>query len=171
MQDALAMDNEISGQEQENDVVATLKKAVYDAKKKAGQKQTAAEEGKQALSSVTSQPSAAALKWAWGLLIPSFGLSLIWINVHCFFYIVLGEKIVCKLGDEWRVPGVGFLNKQNTMANTIEPMVVAFLDFVFFVSGITMVTLIVIMADFYTNPLSYLRVIFEAVYNYFFPTK
>lgn len=171
MQDALAMDNEISGQEQENDVVAKLKQEIYDAKKKAGQKQTTAEEGKQALNSVTSQPSATALKWAWGVLIPSFGLSLIWINVHCFFYIVFGEKIVCKLGDEWKVPGAASLNKQGSLANTIEPMVVAFLDFVFFISGITMVTLIVIMADFYTNPLSYLRVIFEAVYNYFFPIK
>lgn len=139
----------------------------------AAQKKKAAEaEAKQVLNAITSQPSATALKWAWGLLIPSFGLSLIWINIHCFFYVVMrDERIVCKLGDEWKVPGAASLNKYGSLANTIEPMAVAFLDFVFFISGVTIITPIVIIADIYANPLSYLGIIFKGLYETLFALK
>jgi len=42
-----------------------------------------------------------ALRWAWLTLIPSFGLSLIYINLHVFLRYVFGEKLFCKLGEEW----------------------------------------------------------------------
>jgi len=42
-----------------------------------------------------------ALRWAWLTLIPSFGLSLIYINIHVFLRMVVGEKLFCKLGEEW----------------------------------------------------------------------
>ena len=42
-----------------------------------------------------------ALRWAWLTLIPSFGLSLIYINIHVFLKAVFGEKLFCKLGEEW----------------------------------------------------------------------
>ena len=42
------------------------------------------------------------LKWAWGAIIPSFGLSLIYINLHVFLHWVLGDKFFCKLGEEWK---------------------------------------------------------------------
>jgi hypothetical protein len=38
---------------------------------------------------------------AWRVLIPSWGLSFIWINIHVFLKSVFGEKLFCKLGDEW----------------------------------------------------------------------
>jgi hypothetical protein len=41
------------------------------------------------------------LKSAWENLIPSWGLTLIWIDIHVFFNIVLGEKLFCNLGEEW----------------------------------------------------------------------
>ncbi|MCU0679779.1 MAG: hypothetical protein MUF50_00530 [Planctomycetes bacterium] len=42
-----------------------------------------------------------ALKWAWEYLIPTIGLSLIYINVHVFGSRSMGEKYFCKLGYEW----------------------------------------------------------------------
>ncbi|MCK4554877.1 hypothetical protein KAU19_08055 [Candidatus Parcubacteria bacterium] len=42
-----------------------------------------------------------ALRWAWLTLIPSFGLSLLYINLHVFLKMVFGEKLFCKLGNEW----------------------------------------------------------------------
>jgi len=50
------------------------------------------------------------LQQAWINLIDSFGLTLIWINIHVFLRFVLGEKLFCKLGDEWipkQVSGAG----------------------------------------------------------------
>ena len=41
------------------------------------------------------------LQQAWLNLIDSFGLTLIWINIHVFLNLVLGSKLFCKLGDEW----------------------------------------------------------------------
>ncbi len=38
---------------------------------------------------------------AWRVLIPSWGLSFLWINIHVFLKSVFGEKLFCKLGDEW----------------------------------------------------------------------
>lgn len=41
------------------------------------------------------------LKSAWGNLISSFGLTLIWIDIHVFLHMVLGDKLFCDLGEEW----------------------------------------------------------------------
>ncbi|MFA5024543.1 MAG: hypothetical protein WC523_06350 [Patescibacteria group bacterium] len=41
------------------------------------------------------------LKKAWLNLIPSWGLTLLWINIHVFLGTVFGEKFFSKLGMEW----------------------------------------------------------------------
>jgi hypothetical protein len=41
------------------------------------------------------------LKNAWLNIIDSFGLSLIYINLHVFGHSVFGEKLFCELGEEW----------------------------------------------------------------------
>jgi hypothetical protein len=41
------------------------------------------------------------LKASWKNLIQSFGLTLIWINMHVFLRFVFGQKLFCKLGQEW----------------------------------------------------------------------
>lgn len=41
------------------------------------------------------------LKAAWENLVTSWGLTLIWIDIHIFLGMVLGNKMFCKLGMEW----------------------------------------------------------------------
>lgn len=41
------------------------------------------------------------LQQSWLNLIDSYGLTLIWINVHVFLRWTVGEKYFCKLGREW----------------------------------------------------------------------
>ena len=41
------------------------------------------------------------LKAAWQNLIPTFGLSVIWIDIHIFLSKVLGKDLFCSLGQEW----------------------------------------------------------------------
>ena len=41
------------------------------------------------------------LQASWENLIDSFGLTLIWIDIHVFLNKVLGPKVFCDLGDEW----------------------------------------------------------------------
>ena len=42
-----------------------------------------------------------ALRASWLNIIDSFGLTLIYINIHVFFRFILGTDFFCKLGDEW----------------------------------------------------------------------
>ena len=41
------------------------------------------------------------LKSAWESLVASWGLTLIWIDIHVFSSLVFGNKMFCKLGMEW----------------------------------------------------------------------
>lgn len=41
------------------------------------------------------------LRAAWINLIDSFGLTLIWIDIHVFLNKVLGDGMFCRLGEEW----------------------------------------------------------------------
>jgi len=78
------------------------------------------------------------LQKAWLNLITSFGLTLIWINIHAFLNILFGDKVFCKLGKEWGglgVPGVSpvpGLSKGQTkikkFAETGEPAALACCD-------------------------------------------
>ena len=44
-----------------------------------------------------------ALQWAWRSLFTVIGFipGLIWINIHVLLKMIFGEKLFCKLGDEW----------------------------------------------------------------------
>lgn len=41
------------------------------------------------------------LKSAWINLIPSWGLTLFWIDIHVFLNMVFGKNLFCDLGEEW----------------------------------------------------------------------
>lgn len=56
--------------------------------------------------------TSALLKASWENLITSWGLTLIWIDIHVFLNLVLGDKLFCNLGEEWipekpGTPGIG----------------------------------------------------------------
>lgn len=55
----------------------------------------------------------ALLRSAWQNLIPSWGLTLIWINIHVFLRTVLGKNLFGKLGSEWKdqIPGGDAMGK------------------------------------------------------------
>lgn len=56
--------------------------------------------------------TSALLKASWENLIETFGLTLIWIDIHVFLNMVFGDKLFCNLGEEWipekpGTPGIG----------------------------------------------------------------
>ena len=79
----------------------------------AGKKQKGKEDdgssvaGSSLKASAASKGSAELLKQSWLNLIPSWGLTLIWINIHVFLSQIFGKKAFCKLGDEWSGPVPG----------------------------------------------------------------
>lgn len=98
------------------------------------------------------------LKWAWEALIPSFGLSLIWINIHVFLRLVLGEKLFCKLGEEWIPKQVSsVLGEEGKMAGKgiglIEVIGLIFLDLVALFIILSALTFLVLLVDAYMHPI------------------
>lgn len=74
------------------------------------------------------------LRFAWIILIPSFGFSLIYINIHVFLRMIFGENLFCKLGDEWipkKVQAVSNGSEGKTIG-VFEVMALLFLDLVAF---------------------------------------
>lgn len=54
------------------------------------------------------------LKNAWPNIIPTFGLTLLWIDIHFLLNIIFGKKLFCDLGEEWipAKPGISGLTKK-----------------------------------------------------------
>lgn len=86
----------------------SLREAVLAEKKKEAAKSIGAEEAAgEAGASPLSLGTSRLLQQSWLNLIPSWGLTLIWVNIHVFLSYVLGERLFCKLGEEWAsmIPG------------------------------------------------------------------
>ncbi len=74
------------------------------------------------------------LRWAWATLIPSFGLTLIYINMHIFLRQVFPSAF-CKLGEEWmpKMVGAGEHSAKNvagTAFGIVEVMGLLLLDLI-----------------------------------------
>ncbi|MGI6373956.1 MAG: hypothetical protein ACOX0C_01330 [Patescibacteria group bacterium] len=69
------------------------------------------------------------LRQAWINLIPSWGLTLIWINIHVILSMVFGKAAFCKLGDEWLGgAAIGKKNISGSRLNLLEKIGLALLD-------------------------------------------
>jgi hypothetical protein len=90
---------------------------------------------------------------AWENLIFSFGATLIYINIHVFLHLVLGDKLFCKLGEEW-VPkelqtALGEVGKTGGKAiNLLEIAGLLILDLIVLTVIGVFLTFIVMIVDF-----------------------
>ncbi len=68
------------------------------------------------------------LKWSWIVLIPSWGLSLVYINIHAFMHLIM-PSLFCKLGEEWvPAPLRSAVNQGSRVAGIVEKMVLVLAD-------------------------------------------
>jgi len=65
------------------------------------------------------------LKQSWTHLVDSFGLTLIYLNIHAWFGFIEGHKIFCKLGEETKTPG-----KVKSFMGLLEMIGIILLDFI-----------------------------------------
>lgn len=100
------------------------------------------------------------LKNAWMSLLGGFIPALLWINIHVFLRMVLGEKLFCKLGEEWlgsvpaaSTPGGEEANKEAGQAIGIaEAPGLACLDGCCLLLLILIISLIIMIGGFIDNP-------------------
>jgi hypothetical protein len=112
----------------------------------------------------------------------SFGLTLIWINIHVFCRIVIGKNFFCKLGDEWLEAGIGggdnaakeavlgkslseLTEKVNGCANIGESMVLAVLDLIILLVIFCILALIGSILQIFDNPMAFIGKAFGWVWN------
>lgn len=89
------------------------------------------------------------LRWAWLNLIPSWGLTIIYLNTHVFLRLVF-PKVFCKLGDEW-VPKIVAKHNPKNIAGTafgiVEVIGLVMLDATIFFVIISVLAFIVWLAN------------------------
>jgi len=93
--------NRRNGGEKEENQGGSLRQRVQAARQAMDLKAKAKQKLEEKVTAPAKAGTSRALQWAWLTLIPSFGLSLIYINIHVFLRFVFGEKLFCKLGEEW----------------------------------------------------------------------
>ncbi len=128
-----------------------LRQRVQAARRTLDLKERAKEKLKEKVAAPAKQATNNLLRWAWGVLIPSFGLSLIYINIHVFLRMVLGEKLFCKLGEEWipkqvSAAGGGAGESLSKSIGIVEVMALLFLDLMALLIISVAATLVVMIA-------------------------
>ncbi len=107
------------------------------------------------------------LRAAWINLIPSWGLTLIWVNIHIFLGMVFGNKYFCKLGVEWSDQVSGAMAKSGEVKKRldekagnsiglVEKMGVGCADLGCLIILIAAVALIALLLQIIENPLKFL---------------
>lgn len=110
-----------SAQDDSSQGATSLREAVLAEKRKEETKVAGEEEAGSAGASPMSLGTSRLLQQSWLNLIPSWGLTIIWVNIHVFLSYVLGERLFCKLGEEWAsmIPGSG--GAASALGSAAEP--------------------------------------------------
>lgn len=94
------------------------------------------------------------LKTAWESLIDTFGLSLIWIDIHIFLSMVLGKDLFCSLGEEWFPKGTPkTVDGAKKMVGMTEGMAVVGLNLLVLFLILLALTIIAFIYTAITDPL------------------
>jgi len=176
--DNSSSDSKNSGENQANEAqpkslreARMMEKAKIENKKKGGGK-----DGKGVGITAGEKPSvialslASLLKSSWFNVLPSFGLSILWIDVHVILGKVFGNKVFCELGDEWTLGKEamgGSLSgvKKNKMIKTVEPMGLALGNLLLVLMIIAVISLIALIAGFVDSPMKAIKAMLESVFT------
>lgn len=96
-----------------------------------------------------------ALQWAWYTLIPSWGISLLYIDLHVILSLVFGNHFFCKLGEEWIPPQAKKaagkdIKKSSSKIRIVEIIVVIGLNILAFFFGISVLAFFYAVIQFMT---------------------
>lgn len=153
--------------EQKEEDVASLRQAALAAKQdQAKQEEKKKKEEAEKITPMRRSTSRL-LRQAWFSLITSWGLTLIWINIHVLLRQVFGPKFFCKLGEEWtddipamagnKIPGA----KKTKAIQNVEKMGLGCLDLVLFILILAVLVIIAALLEVVSNPLKILEFVWR----------
>lgn len=133
------------------DRVGQLKKNVKSKKE--------AEEKKEGTTTPVKQGTNWLLKASWLNIIDSFGLTLIYINMHVFLRWVF-PNLFCKLGEEWTPRIVAGKSSTKNVAGTgfglVEVAGLLMIDLIALIITLHIIAIIALMFDIIANPAKYI---------------
>lgn len=96
------------------------------------------------------------LKTWWSNLIPSWGGTLPLLNLQAFAGFIEGHKFFCKLGEEWKAPGIfkkaiGWLEVAGLLA----------LDLLFFLIILAAISFLIFIVNVMTHPLENMKILWD----------
>jgi len=147
----------------------SLREATQEAKKeKAAQEEKEGGAGDKLASAATApirQGTSKLLQQAWLHLVDSWGLTLIWIDIHVWLGTIFGDKFFCKLGGEWldnniKTAQEDYAKSQGKTLGTVEPMVLACCNLGCLLILISVIFLVAMIMGVIENPL---RAIYEVL--------
>ena len=105
------------------------------------------------------------LKAAWQNIIPTFGLSVIWIDIHIILSQVLGKDLFCSLGSEWLPKGTPRnLDGAKRSLGLTEGMGVGCLNIGCLVIFLSVLVVIAMIVTGINNPLEVIKNIFATLW-------
>lgn len=113
------------------------------------------------------------LKGAWTNLLPSWGLTLLWIDIHVFLNKVLGPSAFRDLGEEWIPANIKKLGQEKSkeaasMLRLSESAGCGCLNLGCLFIVIAILSVISLIVSVFTdNPLTTISNIFESLWSYF----
>jgi len=115
----------------EQNIAGQLRQKVLQAKKES----MLAKAGMSVAGEASQKATGKFLATAWLNVIDSFGLTLIYINIHVFLRWVFGDRLFCKLGEEWLPPQAGAVvgaagKKASQTIGIVEAMVLIVVDLI-----------------------------------------
>jgi len=153
----------------------SLRETVLAEKKKEAVKEENVEGQKGAVSAPISQSISKLLRQAWLNLISSWGVTLIWINIHLWLSYIFGEKLFCKLGKEWEdmipgaggatMPGIGGLPSKPPVKASNECCVLGVCNLGCLFIIIAVASLIAMIVGAFTNPLEAIKALLGSIWG------
>lgn len=122
-----------------------------------------ANEGAHAAAAPVRLATDALLRTAWTSAFGTFGLSLIWVNIHVFMRYVLGRAFFSRLGHEWLSGRGKMLKNAGKSAETaqsamglVEGLILATVNFLLFFSIVSFLTLIAFAVGLIAHPIQFI---------------
>lgn len=109
--------------------------------------------GQEAAQTGLQKGSAELLKQAWLNLIPSWGLTLLYINIHLIASEVLKSNYFCKSGSEWTKFPEGKSETAERIVGMLEIITLLVLNCLVGLALLTLACFIYILVDALSNPL------------------
>jgi len=148
----------------------SLRERVMAARQALNLKERAKEKLEATITAPAKQGTSKLLQQAWINIIDSFGLTLIWINIHVFLRWVLGDKFFCKLGEEW-LPKIAAQaggkagESAGKMIGLIEVMALLFIDLIILCAILVLLGIFLLICNIIQNPLSYIGEILGMIWD------